>query len=310
MTSRQVSFFLSLFHLFASLVPRRMHRFFASLGNHLIFSILKRHKENVKENMRVVGRGRYSEQEVSRLAKQCFQNYCHKLLDYMRMDHLNSSNKGDWVEREFGEENLAKALSIGKGVICVTPHLGNWELGGYVLASKGHPINILTLQEESRYLSSYEERLRKKAKIQTITINLKEKPNLAILEIAKRLRGNEIVAMVADRVYEGHDIVIDFFGRPTLFPTGPVQLALETGATIIPVFVILRQNMKYWGIIGEPIPIRKDLDKREAVKQGVQEIARRFEEMISQYPDQWFNFFPFWKRGVKVNPSSSMGEEF
>lgn len=276
------------------MVPRPLHRFFASLGNHLVFSVLKKVREDVKQNMRVIGKGRYSEEEVSRLAKQCFQNYCHKLLDYMAMHRLDSSNKGEWVEKEIGEENLVKALARGKGVICITPHLGNWELGGYVLASKGYPINILTLREESQYLSRYEKRLREKAKIHTITIDPKEKPNLAILEIARRLRRNEIVAMVADRIYEGQGVKIDFFGHSTLFPAGAVQLALETGAIIIPVFVILERKMKYWGIIGEPIPIRMDADKREAVRLGAQEIARRFEEMISRYPDQWFNFFSYW----------------
>jgi len=289
-------------------VPRSLHRFFASLGNHLVFSVLKKVRGDVEQNMRVIGKGRYSEEEVSRLAKQCFQNYCHKLLDYMAMHRLDSSNKGEWVEKEIGEENLVKALSRGKGVICITPHLGNWELGGYVLASKGYPINILTLREESQYLSRYEKRLREKAKIHTITIDPKEKPNLAILEIARQLRRNEIVAMVADRIYEGQGVKIDFFGHSTLFPAGAVQLALETGAAIIPVFVILERKMKYWGIIGEPIPIRMDADKNEAVRLGVQEIARRFEEMISQYPDQWFNFFCYWKENVKVNPSPLTGE--
>ncbi len=295
MTGRQVSFFITLFHLFSTLVPRSLHRFFASLGNSLIYALLKKYREDVKENIRVIGRGRYSEKEVSRVAKQCFQNYCHKLLDYMVMGHLNSSSKGDWVEREVGEENLKKALSIGKGVICVTPHLGNWELGGYVLASKGYPINILTLKEESRYLSHYEEKLRQKVGIHTITIDLKGKPDFAILEIARRLRRNEIVAMVTDRIYEGQGIEVDFFGRLTLFPTGAVQLASETGAMIIPAFVILRENTKYWGIIGEPISIETGGDKRETVKRGVQEMAKRFEEVISQYPEQWFNFFPYWK---------------
>ena len=290
------------------MVPRSLHRFFASLGNHLVFSVLKKVRGDVEQNMRVIGKGRYSEEEVSRLAKQCFQNYCHKLLDYMAMHRLDSSNKGEWVEKEIGEENLVKALSRGKGVICITPHLGNWELGGYVLASKGYPINILTLREESQYLSRYEKRLREKAKIHTITIDPNEKPNLAILEIARQLRRNEIVAMVADRIYEGQGVKIDFFGHSTLFPAGAVQLALETGAAIIPVFVILERKMKYWGIIGEPIPIRMDADKNEAVRLGVQEIARRFEEMISQYPDQWFNFFCYWKENVKVNPSPLTGE--
>lgn len=258
--------------------------------------------------MRVIGRERHTKKEVSRLAKRCFQNYCHKLLDYMTMHQLNSSNKGDWVEKEVGEENLKKALARGRGVICVTPHLGNWELGGYVLASKGYPISILTLQEESQYLSRYEERLRKSAGIHTITINPKEKPSLAILDIAKRLRNNEIVAMVADRIYEGESIEIEFFGRPTLFPSGAAHLAFETGAAIVPVFVVLEKRMKYWGIIGEPIPMKRDLDKNEAVRQGVQEMAKRFEEMISQYPDQWFNFFPFWEKNVKSTPSPAKGE--
>jgi KDO2-lipid IV(A) lauroyltransferase len=280
------------------LVPRPLHRFFASLGNHLVFFVLRRFREDVKENIRTIGRGRYSEKEVSRLAKQCFQNYCHKLLDYMAMHRLDSSRKEEWVEREIGEENLVRALAKGKGILCITPHLGNWELGGYVLATKGYPINILTLREESRYLSRYEENLRKKAGIHTITIDPKEKPNLAILEIARRLRGNEIVAMVADRIYEGQGVEIDFFGQSTLFPTGAVQLALETGAIIIPVFVILKEKMKYWGFIGEPIPVSLEADKKEAVRQGVQKIAKRFEEMISRYPDQWFNFFPYWKKNV------------
>ena len=32
-----------------------------------------------------------------------------------------------------GKENLDNALSMGKGLILLTAHLGNWELGGYSL---------------------------------------------------------------------------------------------------------------------------------------------------------------------------------
>jgi lauroyl/myristoyl acyltransferase len=51
--------------------------------------------------------------------------------------------------------------------------------------------------------------------------------------------------------------------------------------------------------------MRTDVNKNEAVRQGVQEIAKRFEEMISRYPDQWFNFFSYWKNNVKATPSPS-----
>jgi KDO2-lipid IV(A) lauroyltransferase len=295
MSGGQVSFFLKLFHVFGSLVPRQMHHFFASLGNHLVFSILEKFREDVKKNIRIIGRGKYSEKEASQLAKRCFQNYCHKLLDYMVMHRLNFSNRGKWVDKEIGEENLRMALAKGKGVICITPHLGNWELGGYVLASKGYSINILTLQEESQYLFHYEEKLREKVGIKSIYFDPKERLNLSVIEIARRLRRNEIVAMVADRTFGAQGIEVDFFGQKTSFPSGAIHLALETGAAIIPVFVVLERKMKYWGIIGDPIPVKMGGNKEEAVKQGVQEIARRFEEMISRYPDQWFNFFPYWR---------------
>jgi KDO2-lipid IV(A) lauroyltransferase len=295
LTARQVSFFITLFHLFSRTVPRSLHPFFTSLGNHLVFFILKRYREALKDNLRIIGRGTYREKDVSRLAKRGFQNYSLKLLDYMAMDRLNSRNKSKWIEKEVGEENLKKALERGKGVICVTPHLGNWELGGYVLAQKGYPLHILTLKEESQFLSRYERRLRETAGIHTIMIDPREKPNLAILEIANCLRRNEIVAMVTDRIYDGQGVEIDFFSRPTLFPAGAIHLALETGAEVIPVFVILNERMKYQGIIGEPIPLRMDIERNEAVKMGVQEMAKRFEEIIRIYPDQWLNFFPFWK---------------
>lgn len=296
MSGTQISFFLSLFRLFTSLVPRSMHHFFASLGNHVVFFLLRRVREEVKENIWVIGGGRYSEEEVSRLAKRCFQNYCHKLLDYMAMHRLNSSNKEKWVEREMGEENLKEALARGRGVICITPHMSHWELGGYILASKGYPINILTLREESQYLSRYEERLRRRVGIRTIVYNPEEKPNLSILEMARRLRENEILAMVSDRTFGSQGVEIDFFGRKTLFPSGAVYLSLETGAALIPVFVVLERKMKYWGIVGEPISLKREGNKEESLKQGVQEIAKRFEEMISRYPDQWFNFYPYWEK--------------
>ncbi|MGB9630068.1 MAG: lysophospholipid acyltransferase family protein, partial [Thermodesulfobacteriota bacterium] len=176
-----------------------------------------------------------------------------------------------------------------------TPHLGNWELGGYVLAQKGYPIHILTLKEESPFLSRYEKKLRQKVGIHTMIMDPREKPNLAILEMVQGLRRNELLAMLADRTYDAQGVEVEFFSRPTLFPAGAIHLALETGAEVIPVFVILNEKKKYWGIIDEPIPLKRDIVKDEAVKQGVQEMAKRFEEIIRKYPDQWLNFFPFWK---------------
>jgi KDO2-lipid IV(A) lauroyltransferase len=298
MSNWQVSVYLFLFWLFSSLVPRRLHPFFATLGNHLIFPFMKKTRGVVEGNLRVIGRGRYNENEVSKLAKTCFQKYSHKLLDYMSMHRLDLSNRWKLVEREIGEEHLVEALKRGKGAICITPHLGNWELGGYVLASKGYPVNILTLKEGSRYLHQYEEKVRRGIGINTIYVDLSKQPNLSIVEMARRLRQNQIVALIADRMVGDQWIEVEFFGRPTKFPVGPAMLAMETGASVIPVFVILEKGMKYWGIIEKPILFANpNQGKGESIQQGVKKILESFEAMISRYPDQWYNFFPYWDEG-------------
>ncbi|UCD71920.1 MAG: lysophospholipid acyltransferase family protein [Syntrophobacterales bacterium] len=295
MSNWQVGFYLFLFRLFSSLVPRRLHPFFTTVGNHLIFPLTKQTRECVKENLRVIVKGQYSEKKINKLAKRCFQNYSQKLLDYMSMHRLDVSNRWKLVEREVGEEHLARALKRGKGVICVTPHLGNWELGGYVLASKGYPVNILTLKEGSRSLRKYEEKVRLQFGIHTIYIDPFQESNLAIVEIARKLRENQIVALIADRIVGDRWVEVQFFGRPTKFPVGPALLAMETGASVIPVFVVLEKRMKYWGILEKPILFTNSAQgKGESLRQGMEKIAESFERMISRYPDQWYNFFSYW----------------
>lgn len=294
----QVGFFLFLFKLFSNLVPRRLHPLFTTVGNHLVFPLIKKTREVVKENLRVIGKGRYSEKKINKLTKRCFQNYSHKLLDYMSMHRLDLSSRWKLVEQEVGEEHLVEALKRGKGAICITPHLGNWELGGYVLASKGYPVNILTLKEGSRYLHTYEKKVRRRIGINSIYIDPSEQPRLAVLEIARKLKENQIVALVADRMLGDRWVEVEFFGLPTKFPVGPALLAMETGASVIPVFVILEKRMKYRGIIEKPIPFTNPAQgKEESLRQGIIKIAKSFEAMISRYPDQWYNFFPYWDEG-------------
>lgn len=298
MSNWQIGFYLFLFRLFSNLVPRRLHRVFTTVGTPFVFSLMKKTREVVEGNLKVIGRGGYGEREVNELAKRCFQNYSQKLLDYMSMHRLNMFNRWKLVDREVGEEHLVRALEKGKGVICITPHLGNWELGGYVLASKGYPVNILTLRERSHSLHSYEERVRRGFGIHTIYIDPSREHSLAILEIVRKLRENQIVALIADRMVGDRWIEVEFFGRPTKFPVGPGLLAMETGASVIPVFVVLEKGMKYWGILEKPIYFEESPQgKGEGLRQGMREIVQSFEAMIRRYPDQWYNFFPYWDEG-------------
>jgi KDO2-lipid IV(A) lauroyltransferase len=288
-------FFLFWFVVFSTIIPRPLQRVFTLSFGTIFYLLMPKTRRGVKANLRVIGGGRWNEQEIAARARRTFQNYGQYLLDYMVMPGLTAERKGRMVARELGQEHMVKALKRGNGVICITPHLGNWELGGLLLAFKGADLYVLTLDETDSKTKAFRERMRAQKGIKNIYINPEDPSPAAILEVVKVLKEKKVVAMLGDRSGNNNTIAVDFFGRKTPFPLGVATLAMATGAAVLPVFVVLKGG-KYWGIIEQPIyfqsPSRKE--REQGIRQGMEELAKVFERYIKEYPDQWYNFYPYW----------------
>jgi KDO2-lipid IV(A) lauroyltransferase len=191
---------------------------------------------------------------------------------------------------------MREALRAGKGAICITPHLGNWEIGGLLFAFKGGKLNVLTLDERDLDTRSFREEMRRRKGIKNLYVNPKDDSPMAILEAVKALRRNEIVAMLGDRVESQKSMVFNFFGRRTAFPIGVAILAMATETPVLPAFVVMESNRKYKGIIEPPIyfnPSSRE-DREAVIREGMEKLIRKFEAYIEKYPDQWYNFFSYW----------------
>jgi KDO2-lipid IV(A) lauroyltransferase len=214
----------------------------------------------------------------------------------MVMHRLRPSNKERWVEEEVGAHHMMEALDGGKGAICITPHLGNWEIGGLLFSFRGGNLNVLTLDERDADTRSFREEMRRRRGIKILYINPKDDSPMAILDAVKALRRNEILAMLGDRIESQKTMVFDFFGKKTAFPIGVAILAMATEAPVLPVFVVMEKNRKYRGIIEPPIYFNPSSRKdREAViREGMERLIKKFEGYIEKYPDQWYNFYSYW----------------
>jgi len=288
-------FYLSLFYIFSSIVPRSLHKGFIITVGTMLSYIMKDTRKLVENNLSIICGGRYTSEEMEKLTRSTFQNYGRYLLDYMVMHRIEEHKAHKCVEEKgIGEENLIAAMKIGKGILCITPHLGNWELGGIMLALRGYKLNVLSLKDNREKISTFRERIRMKYGIKSIYVD-GEGIN-TIINILNALKKEEIVALLGDRDGTSRTIEIDFFGRKTKFPVGVAYFALASGAPVVPVFEVLRKNGKYQGIIEKPILFNQyqAANRDEAIKMGIQEIARIFERYIREYPDQWYNFYPFW----------------
>ena len=288
--------YLFLFQFCSTLIPRSIQRFFSVVVGDLFFFLMRKTRARVRKNMEGVSGGRWSKERVDVLTRKTFQNYGQYLLDYMVMHRLRPSNKDRWVEEEVGAGYMMEALQAGKGAICITPHLGNWEIGGLLFSFRGGSLNVLTLDERDLDTRSFREEMRRRRGIKILYINPRDKSPMAILDAVKALRRNEIVAMLGDRIESQKTMVFDFFGRKTAFPIGVAILAMATEAPVLPVFVVMERNRKYRGIIEPPIyfnPSSRE-DREAVIREGMKRLIKIFEVYIEKYPDQWYNFYSYW----------------
>jgi len=289
--------YLFLFQFCSTLIPRPIQKFFSVVIGDLFYLLMRKTRAHVRKNMEGVSRGRWSQKKVEVLTRRTFQNYGQYLLDYMVMHRLRPSNKERWVEEEVGAHHMMEALDSGKGVICITPHLGNWEIGGLLFSFRGGSLNVLTLNERDADTRSFREEMRRRRGIKILYINPKDDSPMAILDAVKALRRNEILALLGDRIESQKTMGFDFFGKKTAFPIGVAILAMATEAPVLPVFVVMEKNRKYRGIIEPPISFNSSSrkDREAAIREGMERLIKKFEEYIEKYPDQWYNFYSYWK---------------
>jgi lauroyl/myristoyl acyltransferase len=237
---------------------------------------------NLRANLRSAF-PRWSEREVEELSKKIFRNFARNLVDYGRF-HMLTDEALDRLlpsiqHLHFIEESFAK----GKGVILVTGHIGNWELGALFFGRHGFKINVVTIPEGSARIDSIRGAYRMRQNIRTIVV---DGSPFSSLEIVAALRRGEIVAMLVDR-WDGTDgIPAKFFGEDRRFPRGPFVLSRATGAPVIPAFIV-RDGNGYRGVV-EP-PVFMDAPEDEP---GARRVSESLERVIRAYPDQWYNFAP------------------
>ena len=191
--------YLFFFQFCSTLIPRSIQKFFSVVVGDLFYLLMRKTRAHVRKNMDGVGRGRWSRERVDVLTRKTFQNYGQYLLDYMVMHRLRPSNKERWVEDEVGADHMMEALDAGKGAICITPHLGNWEIGGLLFSFRGGSLNVLTLDERDADTRSFREEMRRRRGIKILYVNPKDDSPMAVLDAVKALRRNEILAMLGDR---------------------------------------------------------------------------------------------------------------
>jgi phosphatidylinositol dimannoside acyltransferase len=274
----------------AMALPERIGRWaFEALGRTAHGALPNLRATVVANQARVLGIDP-ADERVALATREAFELYARYWFDTFR---IRTMPKDDFNARITltGREHVDRALESGRGVICVLPHLGNWDAGGHWFGVNGYRIVVVAEQLRPRRL--YELFIHHREQLGMRVIGLEKDAHVG-QQLKQLLAENWMVALVADRDLSGRGVEVEMFGAPRKVPAGPALLSITSGAPILPVTTATLD--RGWGIRFETaLEIERTGNLRVDIAELSRLMAERFERAIAARPTDWHMFQPAWE---------------
>ncbi len=274
-------------YLLVKVLPLKCTYFFAEQIANIYYHFSRGDRKALKDNLSVVLGEEATEEEIEREVLAVFTNFAKYLGDFLRF----SKYTPQFIARNFkilGKENLDKCFAWGKGVIVLSLHLGNWELGGAIVGGMNYPISAIVLEHPGKKVNDFFVRQRAINNVRSIPVGIQ------IKECFRALKRNEVVAIIGDKDYTANGIEIDFFGKKAVLPKGPAVISIKSGAPIVCCFIVRNADNSCDMIFEEPITAQKSGDIEGDIRALMGKYVKIFEKYIREYPGQWYVFNKIW----------------
>jgi lauroyl/myristoyl acyltransferase len=130
--------------------------------------------------------------------------------------------------------------------------------------------------------------------LNTGTIEVRQSLDTA-LQIRRHLAENRVVAMLIDRHLGRDRVQVTLLGRPAWFLRTPALIGYLTGAPLMPCFIERSQSRPAYRVwLGEPIVVRTDVPRDEAIAGAAQHFADQLTERVRCHPEYWYQFYRYW----------------
>ncbi len=171
-----------------------------------------------------------------------------------------------------------------------------------MLAQVKQPIHVVLVPDIFPGVERQRRRLHEASGVTEIRIDRTIVPTLSVLRVLSR---NGIVAMQGDRDFDNTGVALPFFGHEAYFPRGPLRVAMASGATVLPAFIVRMPDGRYRAIVEEPLEIETAGDRDAALRRNLAQYVAILERYVRAYPDQWYCFFPFWDDPSRTRPPAA-----
>ena len=165
------------------------------------------------------------------VARRCYAHLGAEAVAMFRLARLGPKEMRART-RVSGLELLERPLREGRGVMVVTGHLGNWEVGAAAVTARGLPVDVVAARQRNPL---FDARLTRAREGLGLTVIPRDEARPRVLA---SLRAGRIVGILGDQDARRAGIFVDFFGRPAATARGPALLALRADAVLTTLFAL------------------------------------------------------------------------
>lgn len=220
-------------------------------------------------------------------ARRSFANYAVYLVDFLRSTAVTAAE----VHRRIVFTDWANldAARAERGIVFVTMHFGNWDLGAAALAEHGVPVSVVADTFGDARLNDLVIGSRRALGMEIIPA---ERMGPSILRALKR---RDVVAMLIDVPPPDEGVRVEFFGDTIAVHDGPARIALRAGANVIAA-TLPRERPGSDRVLPElaPVPFTPSGNTERDIHDLTQAMMRTLETMVARHPDQWYIFRSLW----------------
>jgi len=221
--------------------------------------------------------------------RRLFSHFATKMVDLLRFEAGADAQFGELT----GWPIFERAHQRGAGVLFITPHLGNWEIGAPLITNKGVKFFAVTQAEPGSNFTEMRRIARQRWGVETIVVG---QDAFAFIEIIRHLQEGAAVAMLIDRPAPQSAATVKLFGRDFQASLAPAELARASGCAVIGGYIVEENGAYAARFLPEFEYDRRALGTREGRAQFTQTIINAFAPSIRQYADQWYHFVPIWPK--------------
>lgn len=288
---RLVGWLARIFGVALAFLPMRVRLAIGDAIGILWFDVLRIRRGVALANVRLAFPEK-TEAERIRIARSSLRSMGRTLVEFSLFPYLKG-RLGRHLFKYEGLQHLDEALSGGKGVILLTLHMGNGDIGAAGLSVRGYKMHLISKEFKARWLNDLWFGMRRKLGTQFIS------PEKSSFEILRALKRNEAVIFVLDQ-FMGPPIGTrtKFFGVETGTAMGCALMAVRTGVPVVPCYDLRCDDGTHRIVIEAPIPTPGGLDDRlreENISALTQVYTDKIEAIVRQHPEQWMWIHRRWK---------------